>query len=827
MRNRLLARIIGTALFLIVAQLAAAPVATAATTLRPQIALCFDDGPTAGTPQLLSILAAKKAKATFFFVGENVEAYPAEAFDAAAAGMLIGNHTYDHADVTSETTDAIYADIQQAQTVITSYCGVTPHWYRSPFNSWNPAYNTVLPELGLKISWATIDPQDWSDVPPASIIATVMANAAAGATVELHDQGASSNTLDALPDLIDDLRAAGYDLVTLDDTWQGAIEGTVSANGEPAAGAVAEAYAVSDNSLVATALVGDDGTYRIGPLPADAYHVEFVDAGYPSRFYGGASIYSATDLDVAPDYAIAGVGMALGTQDVTPPSTAISGVSSGWVTHDVTFGLSATDADSPDLIATYYGLNGPADTPYSSSVTVSSEGTTTVAYYSVDFSGNAETPNTTVVRIDKTPPQVGDDHVAQYDDAATIHISATDAVSGVAAITWTLDGTPGSGPTVTTSQPGTHTLDYTVADAAGNTAGPVQVVFHVADLTPPVTSVGGLPSGWVNHAVTLTLSAVDTGTPNGISTFYGIDGPATTPYGGPISVTTQGVTTVSYRSVDAPGNQEATRTATVRIDTTPPTITGSLMTTPTPCGWCRTPAVVHFSAADALSGLSSVTPDRVIASDGASQSVTGIAVDEAGNTATVTVSGIDVDCTPPKTTDDHVASYTGGAVVHLTATDTFSGVATTTWTLNGHAGSGTLVQSSTVGTNTLQYRSIDHAGNVEDTRTVTFAVAALHRATKLALSGVSGIMAGGTYKLTGSISPTTAGGTVTIRWQRLVGRTWVTSKTVRVTIAKHAFSYALRLTMRGKWRAAATYGGQTIGASIFGPSSATRYFTVR
>ncbi|MFA5871095.1 MAG: alpha/beta fold hydrolase [Parcubacteria group bacterium] len=82
-------------------------------------------------------------------------------------------------------------------------------------------------------------------------------------------------------------------------------------------------------------------------------------------------------------------------------------------------------------------------------------------------------------------------------------------------------------------------------------------------------------------------------------------------------------------------------------DTTPPTIIGYATTQPNASGWYNTDVVVRFEAADSESGIESVTPDVVISTEGANQSVTGTAIDKAGNSATYAVSGINIDKAPP------------------------------------------------------------------------------------------------------------------------------------------------------------------------------------
>ena len=240
------------------------------------------------------------------------------------------------------------------------------------------------------------------------------------------------------------------------------------------------------------------------------------------------------------------------------------------------------------------------------------------------------------------------------------------------------------------------------------------------DTTPPTTTISGVQGGWDKGDVTFGLAASDSGSPSGISTYYGLNTPAVTYYTGPVTVSAPGTTTVSYYSVDAAGNVGATQSATVRIDKVAPTITGATTTSPNGSGWFRGPVTVHFTASDALSGLAAVSRDVTIATQGVSEPAAGSATDVAGNGANTSVSNIKIDSATPSTSDDHVAAYTASATVRLTPTDSSSGVSSTTWTLDGKDGSGKTVTTSVIGTHTLTYRSTDVAGNAEAPHTVTF-----------------------------------------------------------------------------------------------------------
>src|SRR5207248_2943487 len=109
---------------------------------------------------------------------------------------------------------------------------------------------------------------------------------------------------------------------------------------------------------------------------------------------------------------------------------------------------------------------------------------------------------------------------------------------------------------------------------------------------------------------------------------------------------------------------------------TPPTITGAASPAANAAGWNNTDVTVSFVCSDTLSGVASCAGPTTLSSDGAAQSVTGTASDNAGNTASATVTGINIDKTPPTitataTTADG-ASYPSGSWTRQTVTVHFA-----------------------------------------------------------------------------------------------------------------------------------------------------------
>ena len=185
-------------------------------TNRRQIALTFDDGPWYDTPQFLRILERKHVPATFFQIGEQVAQYgPAVDRRMLADGDIIGDHTWNHADVAGDGAFAA-SEITRTAAAIRHLTGFTPCLFRAPGGAVSSALIADARSLGfITIQW-DIDPSDWALPGTGAIYGNVVGNAHNGAIVIQHDGGGyRGETLAALPREIDTLRARGYTFVTI------------------------------------------------------------------------------------------------------------------------------------------------------------------------------------------------------------------------------------------------------------------------------------------------------------------------------------------------------------------------------------------------------------------------------------------------------------------------------------------------------------------------------------------------------------------------------------------------------------------------------------
>jgi PQQ-like domain/Bacterial Ig-like domain len=153
-----------------------------------------------------------------------------------------------------------------------------------------------------------------------------------------------------------------------------------------------------------------------------------------------------------------------------------------------------------------------------------------------------------------------------------------------------------------------QTQQVTVTDKAGNSATFTAPAVNI-DLTKPLTSAivsGTSNNTWYRGPVSVTLNASDN--LSGVAgTFYKIDGGSAQTYTSPFSISSDGVHTVDFWSVDNAGNTEVTHSLAVNIDTAAPLVTATA--SPETAAKSPRPVTVTISgnAADGLSGISSAS----------------------------------------------------------------------------------------------------------------------------------------------------------------------------------------------------------------------------
>lgn len=182
---------------------------------KRQIALTFDDGPHPScTPGILKALADAHAKATFFVVGEKAEQAPDLVKMEVAGGHCVGNHTYHHVNLTKIPERLVAAEIQACGDVIQHVTGTRPHLFRPPGGDYSLKVGTTANSLGYTLILWTDDPADYSRPPGEVLMDRTLRRADCGGIILIHDGVAETVAL--LPVMLQDLRARGFEFVTID-----------------------------------------------------------------------------------------------------------------------------------------------------------------------------------------------------------------------------------------------------------------------------------------------------------------------------------------------------------------------------------------------------------------------------------------------------------------------------------------------------------------------------------------------------------------------------------------------------------------------------------
>ena len=179
---------------------------------RPMIALTFDDGPGEYTEELINCLVENNAKATFFMLGQNVEAYPEIAKKLLDAGMELGNHSYSHPDLVTIGAEAAAQQVSNTDAALKAATGFEATVMRPPGGSFNDSVKAAINHP--LIIWS-IDTRDWATKSEDQTYQVVMDNAQDGSVVLMHDihEWSVKAAIRMIPDLI----AKGFKLVTVSE----------------------------------------------------------------------------------------------------------------------------------------------------------------------------------------------------------------------------------------------------------------------------------------------------------------------------------------------------------------------------------------------------------------------------------------------------------------------------------------------------------------------------------------------------------------------------------------------------------------------------------
>lgn len=181
--------------------------------LPKRVALTFDDGPhPVNTKTLLDGLRERGVKATFFVIGDQIPGQEELIRQMYKDGHLIGNHTYDHEDISGMSVEEACGELKKTSDLVEQITGSKTPYVRPPFGNWNDALDCETSMIAVK--W-TVDPLDWTTSNVAQVVDKVVTEVSDGDIILLHDYYASS--VQAALQIVDILKEQGYEFVTVEE----------------------------------------------------------------------------------------------------------------------------------------------------------------------------------------------------------------------------------------------------------------------------------------------------------------------------------------------------------------------------------------------------------------------------------------------------------------------------------------------------------------------------------------------------------------------------------------------------------------------------------
>ena len=379
----------------------------------------------------------------------------------------------------------------------------------------------------------------------------------------------------------------------------------------------------------------------------------------------------------------------------------------GWCHNPCRVTTRATD---DWLLTSSVSVNGGIVTPYSDTVDLAKLGLegpgVAVAVAATDRANNAN-GLTRSYKVDVTAPTVIVNAAAGWQRTPVdVVVTASDALSGVATSSCTVDHAPAVPATTFRLEEGVHAVSCSATDAAGNTTTTTRSVS--IDGSAPVLGVDAADA-WVDRDQVVTVTATDPvladgHAGSGVASFGAtVDGHPAPIVDGTVRVQGEGQHALVLSATDAAGNV-VSLTRAIRVDATAPA--GTLSAAPR---FTASPDVtLHWSASDATSGLGAVRlvvdgqPGADLAADGAragdvatdlqgegSHTISLQATDVAGNSVTLPAQTVVFDATAPaiaapKVNGANAAGWcTSTCGVVIAATDGGAGLASISATVNG------------------------------------------------------------------------------------------------------------------------------------------------
>ena len=167
------------------------------------------------TDTLLAILDANKVKTTFFLVGEWVDKYPESVEKIHKRGHDVGNHSDSHAHLTQISIEEQKRELLDCNKKIEAITKKPVTLFRPPYGEYDNSVVNVVSECDMYCVQWNIDSLDWKDPTPQEMVQRIEQKLCPGSIILLHN--GAKNTPEALPLIIEMIKANGYDIVPISE----------------------------------------------------------------------------------------------------------------------------------------------------------------------------------------------------------------------------------------------------------------------------------------------------------------------------------------------------------------------------------------------------------------------------------------------------------------------------------------------------------------------------------------------------------------------------------------------------------------------------------
>ena len=183
---------------------------------KPMVALTFDDGPyTRTTNSILDTLEEHDVVATFFVVGNRVNRHKEIVKRMAETGNEIGNHSYNHKDLTILTSKQVKSQIDMTQNAVSKVVGSKPKIMRPTYGAFN---DDLKSQAKMPLILWSIDSMDWKSQDADKIIDIILSKVRDGDIILMHD--IFEATSEAVEYLVPELINRGFELVTVSELYE-------------------------------------------------------------------------------------------------------------------------------------------------------------------------------------------------------------------------------------------------------------------------------------------------------------------------------------------------------------------------------------------------------------------------------------------------------------------------------------------------------------------------------------------------------------------------------------------------------------------------------